>query len=51
MKKALVLGGGGFIGGHLAKKLKTKGDWVRIEDLNTNFLIIKIFVMITSQEI
>ena len=24
MKKAVVLGGGGFIGGHLAKKLKRR---------------------------
>ena len=24
-KSALVLGGGGFIGGHLAKRLKTEG--------------------------
>ena len=33
MKQALVLGGGGFIGGHLAKKLKDEGFWVRIVDL------------------
>jgi nucleoside-diphosphate-sugar epimerase len=33
MKKAIVLGGGGFIGGHLAKKLKNKGFHVRIADL------------------
>lgn len=33
MKTALVLGGGGFIGGHLAKKLKENGYWVRIVDL------------------
>jgi GDP-D-mannose 3',5'-epimerase len=33
MKKALVLGGGGFIGGHLAKKLKNEGFWVRIVDI------------------
>ena len=33
MKKfALVLGGGGFIGGHLAKRLKNEGYWVRIVD-------------------
>ena len=25
MKNALVLGGGGFIGGHLAKRLKEEG--------------------------
>mgnify|MGYP003119809240 FL=1 len=35
MKKALVLGGGGFIGGHLAKRLKTEGYWVRIIDLKS----------------
>ena len=29
MKTALVLGGGGFIGGHLAKRLKEDGFWVR----------------------
>ena len=33
MKKALVLGGGGFIGGHLAKRLKSDGFWVRIVDI------------------
>jgi nucleoside-diphosphate-sugar epimerase len=33
MKKALILGGGGFIGGHLAKKLKDEGFWVRIVDI------------------
>jgi len=29
MKKALVCGAGGFIGGHLVKSLKAKGYWVR----------------------
>ena len=33
MKTALVLGGGGFIGGHLAKRLKDEGFWVRIVDI------------------
>ena len=33
MKKALVLGAGGFIGGHLAKRLKNEGWWVRIVDI------------------
>jgi GDP-D-mannose 3',5'-epimerase len=33
MKKALVLGGGGFIGGHLAKRLKKEGFWVRVVDI------------------
>ena len=32
-KKVLVLGGGGFIGGHLAKKLKEDGCHVRICDI------------------
>jgi nucleoside-diphosphate-sugar epimerase len=33
MKKALVCGAGGFIGGHLVKKLKREGYWVRGVDL------------------
>jgi nucleoside-diphosphate-sugar epimerase len=33
MKKILILGGGGFIGGHLGKKLKSEGNWVRIVDI------------------
>jgi len=33
MKKVVVLGGGGFIGGHLAKKLKDEGNHVRVCDL------------------
>jgi nucleoside-diphosphate-sugar epimerase len=33
MKKIVVLGGGGFIGGHLAKRLKNEGYWVRICDI------------------
>ena len=36
MKKALVLGGGGFIGGHLAKKLKEEGFWVRAVDIKVH---------------
>lgn len=32
-KTALVLGGGGFIGGHLAKRLKDEGFWVRVVDI------------------
>lgn len=32
-KNILVLGGGGFIGGHLAKKLKSEGHYVRVVDL------------------
>ena len=33
MKRILVLGGGGFIGGHIAKRLKAEGNWVRVADL------------------
>jgi nucleoside-diphosphate-sugar epimerase len=33
MKTALVMGGGGFIGGHLAKRLKGEGFWVRVVDI------------------
>lgn len=33
MKTALVLGGGGFIGGHIARRLKNDGYWVRIVDI------------------
>lgn len=33
MKKVVVLGGGGFIGGHLAKRLKNEGNHVRICDI------------------
>ncbi|MEY4877047.1 MAG: hypothetical protein RL708_2196 [Bacteroidota bacterium] len=33
MKKALVLGAGGFIGSHLVKRLKSEGFWVRGVDL------------------
>jgi nucleoside-diphosphate-sugar epimerase len=36
MKKALVCGAGGFIGGHLVKKLKQEGFWVRGVDLKHN---------------
>ena len=32
-KRILVLGGGGFIGGHLSNKLKEEGNWVRILDI------------------
>ena len=35
MKKALVLGGGGFIGSHLVRRLKKEGYWVRAVDLKT----------------
>ena len=33
IKTILVLGGGGFIGGHLAKRLKSEGHYVRVVDL------------------
>jgi nucleoside-diphosphate-sugar epimerase len=33
MKKALVCGAGGFIGGHLVKNLKQEGYWVRGVDI------------------
>ncbi len=33
MKKALVCGAGGFIGGHLVKRLKKEGYWVRGADI------------------
>ncbi len=33
MKKAIVLGAGGFIGSHLVKRLKSEGCWVKGVDL------------------
>ena len=36
MKKAIVFGAGGFIGGHLVKRLKEEGFWVRGVDLKLN---------------
>ena len=33
MKRVVILGGGGFIGGHLAKRLKQEGNHVRICDI------------------
>jgi len=33
MKKALVLGGGGFIGNHMINQLKSEGFWIRGVDL------------------
>lgn len=36
MKKVIVLGGGGFIGGHLAKRLKENGNYVRICDIKNH---------------
>lgn len=36
MKKTVILGGGGFIGGHLAKRLKDEGCYVRICDIKNH---------------
>lgn len=36
MRKALVCGSGGFIGGHLVNRLKKEGYWVRGVDLKEN---------------
>ena len=36
MKRVLVGGGGGFIGGHLVRRLKAEGYWVRAADLKHN---------------
>lgn len=33
MEKALVCGAGGFIGGHMVKRLKAEGYWVRGVDI------------------
>lgn len=36
MKRALVCGAGGFIGGHLVKRLKAEGHWVRGVDIKAH---------------
>ena len=36
MKKALVLGAGGFIGGHLVNRLKNEDYWVRGVDIKAH---------------
>jgi GDP-D-mannose 3',5'-epimerase len=36
MKNVIVLGGGGFIGGHLAKRLKNDGCHVRVADIKNH---------------
>lgn len=36
MKKVIVLGGGGFIGGHLGKRLMKEGCYVRIADIKNH---------------
>src|SRR5690242_17036952 len=33
MKRILVNGAGGFIGGHMVKRLKSEGYWVRAVDI------------------
>ena len=38
MKKIIVLGGGGFIGGHLSKRLKENGNTVTICDIKNHEL-------------
>ena len=35
IKKALVLGAGGFIGSHMVKRLKSEGYWVRGVDIKS----------------
>lgn len=35
-KLILILGGGGFIGGHLGKYFKSQGHWVRIVDIKNH---------------
>jgi GDP-D-mannose 3',5'-epimerase len=41
MKQILVLGGGGFIGGHLAKRLKAEGNYVRVVDIKEHEYFLK----------
>ena len=36
MKKIVVCGAGGFIGGHLAKRLKSEGNYVKIADIKNH---------------
>ena len=40
MKTALVLGAGGFIGGHLVNRLKNEGYWVRGVDIKAHEYVI-----------
>ena len=42
MKKCVVLGAGGFIGGHLVTKLKSLGNWVRGVDIKYHEYVIVI---------
>lgn len=36
MRRIIVMGGAGFIGSHIAKRLKSEGDWVRVVDIKRN---------------
>lgn len=36
MRRILILGGGGFIGGHLANKMKKNENFVRVADIKNN---------------
>ena len=40
MKNALVCGAGGFIGGHLVKRLKDEGYWVRGMDIKMHEYVV-----------
>ena len=40
MKTALVLGAGGFIGGHLVSRLKNEGYWVRGVDIKAHEYVV-----------
>lgn len=56
MKKVLVCGAGGFIGGHLVSKLKSEGAWVRGVDIKQHEFSTSVadeFIMgdLTEQEI
>ena len=35
-KRIIILGGGGFIGGHLARKMKNLGHYVRVADIKNH---------------
>jgi len=37
MKRAVVLGAGGFIGSHLVKRLKSEGYWVLKKFINFEY--------------
>ena len=48
MKRAVVLGAGGFIGGHLVVRLKSMGYFVRGVDLKEHELTNKEFLLINT---